>query len=473
MKSTVGRDLFSSVIEDFWERHRLPRDTSLLVAFSGGPDSTALLQALCEFKEKSSIFLSAVYVDHGMRSQEERDLDISFTSTFAAERDLPFFIQRIPEGKVQNLVDSSGRSPEEAARILRYRELYSIQKSLGCSYIALGHTFDDQLETLIMRFFQGSGARGLRGIQEKREKLIRPLLSVEREEILQFLKVRSLSYRMDKTNYEESYLRNRVRIRIVPAVRELFPGLKTSLPLLAERMGHLWELLKKETTSLAWESTEKGYRLGLKEFTSLSPQGRAELLFSVYPQLKQKAGSYCPLPYRFIHKILLQESFINGKELLRGHGVTLYTGGGYIFWERDVVLSPKKRYLILIKPDTICSFGGLSFRIEQGYKVYQDANEIWIPKELVEFPLVMRSRKEGDSIILPEGRKKIKKLLNEWKVPVGKREEIPILEDRKGVIAVLGKPLGFKNRVAKRVKVEITGTQSLIIVSLIRNGDER
>lgn len=471
-----GNNPIEESIKRYWSNYALPLESSILVALSGGPDSTALLYSLHKFSLGQDLKIGAVYVDHGIRPREELDNDRLYIRRAAESLNVPLFLCSVPKGRMECLIHEMNKSPEEAARILRYNELKQIRKREGYDYIALGHTRDDNLETLIMRFLLGSGPGGMRGIPPKRDYFIRPLLNVSKEEILNYLSENKLKYVTDSTNREENYFRNRVRRRLIPVIKEIFPSFVSTLPSASEQMREIYEMLQQAASELPWEPVEKGFRISYKEFMKKPLQVRIESLYSLYntqnTALNRAETVKSRLPYRFLKSGLKKLDNSGNGTILRGYGFKLRRSRDYIFWESDVVLKEKKRYLIEIELNKNCYFGYKNYRIDVSEQAADKENEVWMPLESVKFPLIARSKRDGDCINLGLGRKKLKKLYSEWGVPMELRHVIPVLEDQEGIAAVIGRPYGFKNRIAERYKIIKREPLRLVVISVADNGDD-
>lgn len=190
-------------------RHRLlGRGDRVLVAVSGGPDSVALLHALSALRPDYGLSLVVCHVHHGLRAEADRDAE--FVRGLGARLDCPVTVEyvAVPLG--------GGRSPEEAARAARYAALDRAARAANAARIALGHTADDQVETVLMRVLQGAGPRGLAGIPARRGRLIRPLLDVDRAAVLAHLAAHDLPWVEDATNRDPKLLRNRIRHELLP-----------------------------------------------------------------------------------------------------------------------------------------------------------------------------------------------------------------------------------------------------------------
>lgn len=192
----------------------------ILVAVSGGPDSVALLRALVVVGRD----LAVAHVNHGLRG-EESDGDEAFVRALAAELGVPAMLRR---------VDTRAEAAREAsleavARRLRYRALADMRAVWSGDLVATGHTEDDQAETVLLNLLRGSGLSGLTGMDAGRTRLIRPFLSVSRATVLQALEEWEQPYRVDSSNADRRFTRNRLRAEVMPALQQLNPRAITTL----------------------------------------------------------------------------------------------------------------------------------------------------------------------------------------------------------------------------------------------------
>lgn len=200
----------------------------LLVAVSGGPDSSALLAALVELAPSRGLTVTAAHVDHGLRGAESV-ADAARVATLAGRLGVAFVSRAIAL--------TPGAGLEARARRARYRALAAMAAETRATRIVTAHTQDDQVETLFLRLLRGSGRRGLGGMRPVRGVLFRPLLAVTRADVRRFLAERSLPFAVDPTNADLRHARNRIRRLVVPFLRAEFnPRLDASLAALAERL---------------------------------------------------------------------------------------------------------------------------------------------------------------------------------------------------------------------------------------------
>lgn len=193
----------------------------VVVGLSGGPDSVFLLYALHTLQARLGFTLRAVHVHHGIRGAEA-DRDEAFSEKLCAKLAVPFQAVHVaaPEYAAQH-----GLSLEEAARILRYEALETARQQMGTpsAWIAVAHHLDDQAETVLHNLVRGAGLRGLAGMENRRNHVIRPLLSIKREDILKWLEQNNIPYVTDSTNADPHYTRNRIRSTVLPELRVINP----------------------------------------------------------------------------------------------------------------------------------------------------------------------------------------------------------------------------------------------------------
>jgi tRNA(Ile)-lysidine synthase len=247
----MNTEIADSVLQEAL-RCDLPAGSTVVVAFSGGPDSLCLLEVLSGLVNagKLNIKLTACHVDHMLRPCSGSDAE--FARQYAESLGIPFELRQEDVGEA---AAELGTCIENAARQVRYRLLEEAALAKGARAVATGHNLDDQAETVIMRILRGTGITGLSGIKATRPisagseiLLVRPLLGVTRKQIISYLNEKKLEYMTDETNLDTSYLRNRIRAQLLPLLEERFsPGIRHSLARLAQSAASASELLQTET----------------------------------------------------------------------------------------------------------------------------------------------------------------------------------------------------------------------------------
>jgi len=205
----------------------------VLVALSGGPDSMAMLHSLRQLSSELSLRLGVAHLNHQLR-EKASDQDALFAAETAERLALPFYSRAEDVNAYQR---AHHLSPEEAAREQRYAFLNQTARAQGYDRIAVGHTFDDNAELVLMHVFRGSGPKGLSGIPPVRGPIVRPLIRTSRSEITAFLLAAGIPWVDDATNRDERLLRNRIRHRVIPFLEEtVHPAMSDSLNRLADIM---------------------------------------------------------------------------------------------------------------------------------------------------------------------------------------------------------------------------------------------
>lgn len=242
---------------------------NIVVGVSGGPDSMTLLNVLCSLKENLQIHLFVAHINHQIRKEAKQDEE--YVKDFCAAHQIPFFVL---EKDVMQLAKEQKIGTEEAGRKVRYDFFEEICKKVNASKIATAHTANDQAETILMNLMRGSGTNGLKGIQVKRGKYIRPLLEITRQEIEQYCQKQQLNPRIDQTNQENVYTRNRIRNELIPYIEKNFnPSIVTSLNRLSEivkeQEEYMEKVVEKAYLEIMLEQNGEKIVLDLKKFTSL------------------------------------------------------------------------------------------------------------------------------------------------------------------------------------------------------------
>ncbi len=261
---------------------RLPPEAALLAAVSGGADSCALLASAARVRGAHPLF--CVHVVHGLRSASEGEADSAHVADLCRRLDVPFETVRLPDGAVLALARKSGRGVEDAARRFRQDALRKAADRVGSQYILLGHTDDDLLETAIMRFLRGSGPAGLAAMPVSRGRIIRPLLQLSRNDVLGYLQHRGIAYREDSTNADLSYLRNRIRHRLVPLLDAEFPSWRSGIRGAARIQSDAARFIAGESTArLPWTRSSLfpgSLEIDEVPFFSVDPLLRTEAVYA-------------------------------------------------------------------------------------------------------------------------------------------------------------------------------------------------
>ena len=232
------------------------REARVVVSVSGGADSMALLSVLHELAPAYRLTLFVAHVNHQLRDHEATR-DALFVESYVDRLGLPFHKLEVD---VRFLKRRTGLSSQQAARQLRYGALLSLRDSLAATHIALGHTADDQAETVLLRLLRGAGPAGLAGIPARRMPFVRPLLGVHRDAIHAYLGSAGVPWIEDSSNMSRAYQRNRVRLELMPELGTYRPGIARRLRQTADMLRAEHNVLDEQTASLARQAV--GQELG-------------------------------------------------------------------------------------------------------------------------------------------------------------------------------------------------------------------
>lgn len=434
----------SRLLEELGRRGLEP-SMGLAVAYSGGPDSTALLaalSALCGRGESARARPLAIHVDHGLRPEAELEAELALVAENCRALGARLLVAHVRRGAIAERARASGEGVEAAARRYRYSAFRRGLSDSGCRALLLAHTADDQLETVLMRLFGGSGSGGLRGIPASSGPFLRPFLGLAKADLLSYLEERGLRYSIDSTNAQGDYLRNRIRGELVPFLDSGFPGWRRGLARAAAKAGLDEDALSRAAASLRFERLADGSLSAPAASLLSAPDALAlRALVEASSLLRGKARMPSDLAAAAL------------RALRMGEGAS-YRGSGILFSRRSDRVElrfgldfPRARgYFVMIDRPQSLRIGGLEVRAAWSDADRASERGQGIRADAFRFPLVVRSRRPGDGIALPGGTKRLDALFSEWALQEEARRRVPVIEDRDGIVAVLGSSLGGEDR---------------------------
>ncbi len=371
---------------------------TVVCAVSGGADSVALLFGAYLLKEKLGIRLEAAHYNHGLRGAES-DGDEAFVRALCQQFDIPLHVGcgRVNPGK---------KGLEAAAREARYEFFDTLEGK-----IATAHTADDNAETVLLHLVRGTGLKGLGGIPPVNGNRIRPMLTSTRQQVLEFLKEYNLTYRTDSSNQGDDFLRNRLRHRVMPLLKEENPRIAENLSATALR-------LRQDDAALQ-EAARYDELPDVQTLRSLSPAVRSRML----EHFLKENGVREP---EAEHIALAEQLVFSEKPSARGDfpgGVTI--GREY---EKLLLLSHGSR----IENESIAG-DGVQILCQPAEEIINAPDCFTVcPQGQIR----VRSRQTGDEIRLPGGTKSLKKLFIDRKIPAHLRDQIPVVVDDAGILGV-------------------------------------
>lgn len=427
-------------IQDF---HMVDSGQTVLLAVSGGADSVAMLHAFAMLRDRLPMQLIVAHLNHGMRPDAAEDA--LFVETMVRHMGIPCVCEAVDVPAYQR---QHRLSPEDAARRLRYGYLRATATQWRADHIAVAHTADDQAETVVMRLLRGAGLRGLAGIPPKRGTIIRPLIRVQRRDIVAFLQKYHIVFRDDPSNQQRHYLRNRLRLDLMPHLRgqynpRLTEILSTTALLLAEDETTLQALARQhlETARLPGQSAQIALRIdrltplpvglqrrilrqALSEVSDQLDDIGAKHIAAILHLLRTEAGSRrVSLP----HQLLVERRY--EILLMQRHSPSLSVA-------IDEPLPIPGR----------CEMHALGFTLLSDFlpvlvaEPLPQGDEAWFDATAVGLELHLRTRRHGDRF-QPLGSphaKKLKDFLIAAKMPRAERDRLPLVVTPHGIAWVVG-----------------------------------
>ena len=211
-------ELFREILNINKKYNLIENNDIIVVGFSGGPDSVFLVEMLKKLQYFINFKIYLVHINHLLRG-EDADSDEKFSFEYAKDNNLEIFIKRIP---VKDIAKEVGKTLEEVGREERYKFFSEIYEKVGATKIATAHNKDDQIETFLFRLTRGTSLQGLEGIKIKNNNVIRPISEIYKKDILEYLNKNEIQYKIDKTNFENEFTRNSIRLDLIPFIEERY-----------------------------------------------------------------------------------------------------------------------------------------------------------------------------------------------------------------------------------------------------------
>jgi len=397
---------------------KLKPGTVYLAAVSGGADSTAMLAALAALRKEARFSLFCVHVEHGIRPAEESQGDAEAVRTLCEKLKVPCRVITITRGKIAAYASNSGTGVEAAARHFRHRALSAERRRVKADWILTAHTRDDLLETLLMRFLRGSGPAGLAPMLRNKGHFLRPLLDVSRQDVLGYLEEKNIQYRTDSTNDDISFLRNRVRHKLVPVLDAHFPSWRSSVLALATTQELVADFLESEAKKrLPWEDSpdEAFLRLREEDFLSAPPVLREEAVFAAVDLLSERDRKRPPRdPKRSVIRRAVREGTaadLGPARLDRRNGFITLTPEQ----PRDKTVENRRGFSLLIKEAGLYTLKGEVFGAGKNLFLCIKAGLTQTPPNTgfnANLPIVFRNHRAGDFIYKGGKKRRLSDIIN-------------------------------------------------------------
>ncbi len=405
---------------------------TIAVALSGGSDSMALLHYMLEYSKKFPINVIAINVEHGIRGESSLS-DTEFVKSFCKKNNVPLLLYKvdcIKKSKQEKL------SLEQSARILRYDCFFDALSSKKCDKIATAHHLKDNAESVLFNLFRGTGIKGLKGITENfDDKIIRPFLTVSKEEIENYVKENNIPFVTDQTNFDDDYTRNFIRLQIIPKIKEIFPNFEQSVKRLSDSVKSDDDFLEQQAD----------------KFLSLL-NNKAEIKipshYSIFARAEIKALKHLGVKKDW-EKIHIDDAFsLSNKK--NGASINLLNNITAIR-EYDKIafyLNTQQTETVLPFQEGKFLFSGKTYNIEK-VNSYNLKDGLYIDLDKIPKTAIIRNKKDGDIFTkFGGGTKKLNDYLTDKKIPLKTRNDIPLLADGKEILAI------FNVEISDRVKID-------------------
>ena len=438
--------MYKKVMSYIKDNNLIKSGDKVLVALSGGPDSVCLLNILYNLKAELNIEVGAAHLNHLLRDKDAFE-DEEYVKTLCKSLDIPCFVKRVDINKYSK---DKKMSSEMAGREARYNFFDDIVKDEGYTKIATAHNANDQAETILFRLMRGSGIEGLCGIKVRRDKIIRPILCLSRKEVEEYIEINNLKPRIDKTNFEKIYNRNKIRLDMIPYIKENFNED------IIQTLNRMSVLLQKDNEFI--ENSARSFyekhcieqsdyftrviRYALTNFSKTHYDFEMKHIYEICNLAKNNSGKAIDLPNKIYAENIYGDIYI--KERININNIDVKQeivvnkneiNGKKIFFNNENI------EFSLLKNDS-------NLDLNQNNLIkYFDFDKI-------NDSISLRKRKNGDKIIPlgMKGSKKIKDLFIDMKVPKEERDCIPLLCFDENISWIVGIRVSEEYKITNKTK---------------------
>lgn len=440
--------------------HMLEPGDKVLIGLSGGADSICLAQSLYELSSEYGLCLGAVCCHHGLRGQEA-DEDVRFVEDFCKERNILFY--GVKEDVFQR-AKTSGMSLEEAGREFRYKSFRKIMEQHGYTKLAIAHNANDRAETMLFHMTRGTGLAGLCTMEPVRifydeKKLIRPLLWMKKSEIEAWLTRKQISWRVDSSNLEDLYSRNRIRHHVLPVLEQMNERAVEHMGETAEQMGELNSYIKEEEEKLYTQTVSYKNNKMMIGIPRLKEHHSYLVKAVLYRCLGEMAGGKKDVASIHVKILLDLMEGGSGKEAFLIRGIRARREYDFLILLKEELSEKeekdgKKEEILKNLPITMEKFSYTGQEISKNeYTKHFDCAKI-------QNELCVRFWQQGDYLYLREngGKKKLARYFIDAKIPLEEREQIPLLADGNHILWIVGHRISAYYKVTDKTEeiLEVT-----------------
>ena len=454
----MSNDIRKRFLKFIKEKNIVKSGDKILVGLSGGPDSVCMLNLLCSIRDEEKIEVAAAHINHMLRG-EEADKDEEYSKRLCESLGVRFFSKRID---INKYALETGKSSELAGREARYDFFDEIINKINFNKIATAHNANDQAETILMRIMRGTGLEGLGGIPVEREgKYIRPILFMKREEVEQYCKENNFNPHIDATNLERIYSRNKVRLDILPYMKNNFN------PNIVETINRMALLLQDDNEFIEGE-VNKAYKDNCfeRENSIVISKNLFNIHSAIVTRVIRKAlfiinKSNYDMEMKNIEDIIELSNLGTNKRVDLPKDIyaeNVY--GDIIIRKKEYIKNKLSNELTLNKKDilhneVIFDEYIINFDLVNNKDIKQENDELIKKFDYDKINNVtIRYRKDGDRItpLGMKGSKKLKDIFIDMKIPKEKRDEIPLIQFNDEISWIVGIKMSDKFKITKETK---------------------
>ena len=407
--------LFREILNINKKYNLIESNDIIVVGFSGGPDSVFLVEMLKKLQDFIKFKIYLVHINHLLRG-EDADSDENFSFEYAKKNNLEIFIKRIP---VKEIAKEVGKTLEEVGREERYKFFSEIYEKVGATKIATAHNKDDQIETFLFRLIRGTSLQGLEGIKIKNNNVIRPISEIYKKDILEYLNKNEIQYKIDKTNFENEFTRNSIRLDLIPFIEERY-NIKFKDKIFS-LIQEIRENNQNNSLNLS-DYTDSENRIILDKIKFLSNFDKKNLL-SLFLNKKN-----IEVNRNKIDEInsLIKSNGTKKNDLNKTYRIVKNYTHLYIEEKREDNTINNSTIQLKIPSEQVFNNFKISVEIAKNLDIPKEKNQ-YLLDTLYNDIIEVRYRKEGDRIFLDEKHsKKIKEIFIDQKIPKDIRDRLPI-----------------------------------------------